>query len=545
MPFAADPIWEWGTSGYANDVFFVTVMARSIGSPLAHEVIATPQMLVIADVQAATGVNFTMDYSRPARVGTPYHISAWGVGGSGEYEYRFRFRGEDDWLLEQPHSTDNAWQWNPDLQQLGQQFVEVCARSLGSPVECEVTQVIRVEVREGVEQIWERIYGDYLADDLWLNDFVEDAAHTLHLPMNAAFAESSRSHWRAAFADQFQRFLNSGDHIEVQLYRLEYYYLASKFARLALETENDSLIPVGLEVMLSEEVARLWTEEPAWLWDSPSFPGGIKQRTEWKLNVEDPPFHYYAALTDHDMFLFAIAAELKAAARLREAEVHPVWEDVLSVARQVIETRVEWLPHGGWLYQRGFWSDHPENSRAGHPSVAPDLPPAIVVDIARDVSHSMRWPLWLQSFEQAATPNSPERAYYYHLRSGLNLQFTEKVLVQPTLEFPGYRMRNYMDGYNGIYRYQYYTAGEGRGTDPYQLSGALMFGLWAFLESAEVVAAYRGIAANFSIEDQQLSTYVGANTMRTRHPLETWPAAFENGDFEFLALLASELPITI
>lgn len=543
--YSASPIFDIDTSDLDVDIYFVTVKARSIGSPLPFEVIATPQRIVVADVAAATGVTFAMDRTVPPRIGVPYEIAAWGLGGSGDYEYRFRFRGQTDWITKKSYSPDNLWQWVPNEEDLGRQFIEVSVRSIGSPEDYEAIRVVAVEVRENIDQLWQRVYADYVADDLWLDNYVEDASHTLQLPLAGAFAKPDRTEWRQAFADQFQRFLDSGDSINVQLYRLEYYYLASRFLRLAAETEESDLIPTVLYARLLDEISRLWTVEPAWMWDSPSFSGGIRQRIEWKLTVQNPPFRYYAALVDHDMFLFGIAAELKAYLRITGGEESPVLNDILLMVRRVTEERIEWLDHGGWVYQRGLWSDHPENSRAGHPFVAPNLPPLLVPNLTRDSSHSMRWPLWLSSFQAAATPGSNEYRYYDYLRLGLNRQFVDKVLVHPTVEFDGYRLRNYMDGYNGIYRYQYYTAGAGRGTNPYGLSGALMFGQWAFLQSTEVNTAYREIASQFPLSDAVLPTYIGANTNRVRHAFETWPAAFTNGNFEFLMLLAADLPVTL
>ncbi len=543
--YSRDANWVWNTSDVPIDVYYVTVLARKIGSGFAYEAIATPLTFVIADVIPATDVVFSMDWSTPARVGDPFEVSAWALGGSGDYEYRFRFRGELDWRVEQAHSAVNVWEWTPKPEQVGTQYIEVCARSNGSPVTCEATRVVRVDIRESIEQYWQGIYVDYLSEELWQESYAEDASHTLQLPLSAAFAQPDREHWRLQFSDQFERFMTSGDTIDVQLYRLEYYYLASRFVRLAAEANRLDLIPAGLVQLLNDEVRRLWIEEPAWMWDSPSFEGGIKERIEWKLNVESPPYRYYAAIVDHDLFLFGIAAELKAYFRVVDGSSTPLLDDVMKVARQVCEQRIVWNEIGGWLFQQGMWSDHPEYAHAGHPFVAPELPPRPVDNIAEDVSHSMRWPLWLKSLEAAADPGSSAEAYFHYLRVGLNRQFTERVLVHPSAEFAGYRVTNYMDGYNGIYRYQYYTAGANRGFNPFELSGALMIGMWGYLESSQVQDVYKHLAAMFPISSSNLATYVGANTQRVRHPLETWPAAFDNGNLEFHVLLAAELAITI
>ena len=131
---------------------------------------------------------------------------------------------------------------------------------------------------------------------------------------------------------------------------------------------------------------------------------------------------------------------------------------------------------GGWLFQAGLWSDHPDYAQAGRVADSPGPAPAPVPGIGEDASHSHRLPLWLTSLAEAYPPGSEPRAYYLRLRTGLARQFQRAVLTAPVAGFPGYRTTNYMDGHNGLYRWGYPTIGPDDGYRPYELSGTFLLG---------------------------------------------------------------------
>ena len=55
------------------------------------------------------------------------------------------------------------------------------------------------------------------------------------------------------------------------------------------------------------EVNALWQQKPAWWYDN-RFAGGIEERLTWKLKQDVTTPSYYRAITDHEHFLFAMAA---------------------------------------------------------------------------------------------------------------------------------------------------------------------------------------------------------------------------------------------
>ncbi|MBM4075985.1 MAG: hypothetical protein FJ267_10110 [Planctomycetes bacterium] len=423
----------------------------------------------------------------------------------------------------------------------GNYDVEIGARSIGSPTLPEAYSVGTIEVRPNTDQLWDQVLTPYLSQDLWIEQNIEDASHTLQVPLERAFAMVDDK-WRNQFADHFRRFMEARPTINVQLYRLEYYYLASRFVTLAAKTGHVNLIPNGMTTLLYDEVEKLWLLEPAWLWDSPPFPGGIRERVIWKRDVQTVPAKYFRGITEHDQFVIAIAAELKKYERITGTTESrsPVLDDVLTVAKTLFEKFVVYQPGGGWLFQPGVWSDHPEYRYVGNPEVLPNLQQSLIDDIGEDSSHATRWPLWLKSLKEAYPDNTPGRAYYQGLINGLEIQFMETVVVAPTATFDGYRTNNFMDGRNGVYRYSYYTAGTGRGYGPYSVSATLFYGWWTFLDTDRVRNIYDYMQDRYPLNNQLVTTYVGPNTSRIRNPLETFPAAFTNGMKEVLTLLSMD-----
>ena len=158
-----------------------------------------------------------------------------------------------------------------------------------------------------------------------------------------------------------------------------------------------------------------------------------------------------------------------------------------------------------------------------------------------DTSHFARIPVFLQIIKRANIEDTEKVRYYDRLINGLREQFIENVLIEPDKETPYYRTTNYMDGRNGLYRYNYITQKD-TAYLPYQLSATLTLGWWSFL-GGEMNVVYENIYKTFPLEEKAIETYVGPNTTRERNKYVEWPAYFENGFAELNCLLASKLEV--
>lgn len=405
---------------------------------------------------------------------------------------------------------------------------------------------LEASISEIEKTLWDNTVEIYLEDDLWTSKNIYDAGHTLMIPLHAAF-RLNQNDWQLKFSQHFNRFTlemkKTNNNVEQgRLNRLHYLYLASQFLTLAKESDKDYLIPPDMVNILYNEIGNYWSVQQAEQWDSEPFKG-IKERVEWKLANKEVKRSYYRAIIDEELFIFAIAADLRTYEQLtfEKSLWSPQISDILEKAFIVFQNEVFFGNDGGWLFQPGVWTDHPDYAYAGYKDKNDINQPIPVRNIAVDSSHSHRFPLWLRSLSNAYPKNSTEQVYYENLQNGLEKQFFNKVLVQPTKDFSGYRMNNFMDGSNGVYRWNYATQGTGNGYGPYELSGTLIEGWWGFLGGEGISKVYRDLSEAFPLDKSVINVYVGPNTTRERHYLVSWPNYFTNGFAELNCRLVSEI----
>jgi hypothetical protein len=255
---------------------------------------------------------------------------------------------------------------------------------------------------------------------------------------------------------------------------------------------------------------------PAWQWDQPDFPT-LFDRVRWKLDTKEVAKSYYRAITDWDLHELAIGADLAGVASRCDLQQMPQYTESLALAREIFSNEATPTSVGGWVLQKGAWTDHPDFEYAGNDHVAPDLQPAPVPGISPDSSHSFRMPLWLVSFACAEEPGSQFRELFVQLNDQLALQWWVRTVVMPDSSFAGVRMTNFMDGENGVYRYGYPTQAPARGYGPYELSGSLNIGWWSFVGPI-AGQVYQAQLASLPLGDKEVALYTGPNTSRPRNP---------------------------
>jgi len=359
---------------------------------------------------------------------------------------------------------------------------------------CNVVAGERIDI----ERAYASVVNGVLQKPLWGADTAYNAGHYLMLPLHAAF-ELGNSDLESAFSVHYKRMLNGRSEIVGQdslsaLTRLQYLYTASRYMVLA----QKNAVP-GLNEFLLDELNRYWKLKPAWQWGRKPFEGGFSERLEWKLKTQDVKYSYYRAIIDEEMFLFGIAADLAQHHRQLNLQVPPLLNDILSVAYKVFKQESVFVEGGRWLFQPGVWADHPDYAHAGHKKTAKGLGKIPVTDIAMDVSHSHRFPLILLSMQDAELSGSRRYSFYLKLRKGLAEQFFNVVLIPPSREIPFFRTSNFMDGRDGVYRYQYGKMGVGKGYGPHALSGTLLLDWWAFLPDDRARVLYQNLLENFPV----------------------------------------------
>lgn len=367
-------------------------------------------------------------------------------------------------------------------------------------------------------QLWKANISPLLAAPLWSSPArAYSAGHVLMVPLHAAFSTGNDA-WEREFAAQFAKYMADGKDqytewgTPVRLNYMQYLYLHTRFGVLAAQAKKTDLIPAGMLDWISNLLDRLWTSESSITYGRAACTG-MKERLQYKLSLRNPAKSYYRAIIDEERYLFAEAADLRAYERITGKKLphSETLTDILDSAREVFRTRGREEPGGGWIFEPGVWSDHPDYQYAGNAEKVTGMSASPRPGIGEDTSHSHRMALWLTSLAEAYPESSSDRRFYEDLRSKLEKQFFNRVLIEPTGDFKGYRTTNYMDGSNGVYRYNYKALGAGNGYGGYELSGTFLLGWWTFLGTDRIHRAYEAQAKLYPLDENALRVYLGGS----------------------------------
>lgn len=379
-----------------------------------------------------------------------------------------------------------------------------------------------------------------LHERLWTKRDAYDAAHILMTPMHSAYAQGNKP-VIAAIRHFVAGYLKDDERPDLGLLtQLQFSYLVSQF--VVLETDGGSCGKTARSAAthLQREVVRALAS-PAWQWTRQPF-ATMFARIRWKLEQKTARPSYLKAIIDEELFALAIAADLSQVLPVCNVDVSPAVTKAVDLGYEVLSREGEFR-EGGWVFQPGVWTDHPDYRHAGNARLAPDLPEEPVKGIGWDSSHSARWPLWLESFRCSATSGSETRARIEAITEGMQNQLLSKVILHSTRSFHGIRLRNFMTGENGVYRYGYGTVGPGGGYGPFGLSFTFNLGWWSFLGEA-LAPYYEDQLEKLPFSDQVMTLYTQPvvtddTAPRPRHPLFR-PEAYLRGDLIKTVLTAAK-----
>lgn len=194
-----------------------------------------------------------------------------------------------------------------------------------------------------------------------------------------------------------------------------------------------------------------WLEAPAWHWSGP-FAGGMRERALARLDGGDKmkKRRFFRGFLDYDMHVMAVAADLKAAARVRpdllaNASERAVVEDVNQVATRVIAERVSaGANDADFSFDKGYWDDNPIAQYAGCQDKHLPSRPCPITGYTIDISHAQRWPGWLASFSAAASTEAERQ----HLAT-LRLALARRVAGDVRYSNGRLLLSNFLDGRDG------------------------------------------------------------------------------------------------
>ncbi|MBS1715734.1 MAG: hypothetical protein JST30_15515 [Armatimonadetes bacterium] len=398
------------------------------------------------------------------------------------------------------------------------------------------------EVTEHENDLFKKNIGLYLTRNSWNDDLAYLHGHFYMVPLHAAFLLDQKD-WQSQFDAHYSRLVNvpRTDLCKNPLSRMQYLYTATRFLALSAKSGRKSEVNERLFRYTADEIADRWESQDAIGFDIAHF-HGVRERVVHKLALFNPAKSYYAAITDEEAFVFAEAADLVTYSKATKTPLphESTIKDVLSTARRVFEDRGTFTRDGGWLFDVGMWTDHPDLVFAGNPQITPGMIPMKVNDITMDTSHFHRFALFVVSLRNAYPPDSDDYKFYDKIRSGLAKQMNKVVLRKPDSGFPGYRLTNFMNGMNGVYRYGSASdVGPDKGYGPYELSGTFLIGWWSFLGDADIAKAYGEISKSFPLPESVMKVYQGPVYKPAPRKDKSW---YENGLAELFASLGSKLP---
>lgn len=272
----------------------------------------------------------------------------------------------------------------------------------------------------------------------------------------------------------------------------QFAYLLAETVRLASSIKPaTSLLPSdakNLETISSflvNDILRLyWDILPAWHWARPY--ADMRERSIARL-VETPEMKkrkFFKAFIDYDLFIFAIAADIRSATRklpvlVSSTQDRELIEDIYDIANRVLDERVETGRNGEqFLFDRGLWSDNPVAEFANCRSRRQPQQPCRWENYVSDISHAQRWPMWLQSFYSAST-NDRDRQKHKLWRANLAHQISADVISFDGQGRP--LMTNFMDGNDGWYIFP-----GSENSPPSSMTGwAMRYGAWSLLAHAQ------------------------------------------------------------
>lgn len=394
-------------------------------------------------------------------------------------------------------------------------------------------------IDDNIDRLWKSTVSEYIKGDLWDDINCYDAGHILLVPMCYAF-EVNDDKKMNEFHDLFRRF---ADYLENNNYQYKYWdlshiqfcFLASTYINLCVKNDCTDEIKIELLNYLYDEsfFYCLQRREKYNINENPQYNALIAIERDFRQGKPTADLYQY-----HLSILFNLKEFSDNGNYYISEERYKIIKEALEIINAIYKEGVTFTEGDKWLMNVGTFNEHEDYAYMHYPIILEDMKPAKQQNTTWDTSHFARIPVFLQIFKRANKDNNELVNYYERLIKGLKEQFIENVLIEPNEECDYYRTTNYMDGRNGLYRYNYKTQAN-TAYQQYELSGTLFLGWWSFLGGDDIKQVYREISKTFPLSQDAINTYVGPNTTRERNSLVRWPDYFENGFAELIVLLAT------
>ncbi|MEG1705821.1 MAG: hypothetical protein RR290_04540, partial [Clostridia bacterium] len=260
---------------------------------------------------------------------------------------------------------------------------------------------------------------------------------------------------------------------------------------------------------------------------------------EWKIHNKEVERSYYRAITDIELYVLAISCDLQYYFKINgNIDNENKLKYITKYVNYIFDSEIKYVDDKIWYFQADVWSEHPDYLYATYDEIKEHLKPIPVKNIVMDSSHYSRFPLWLVSFREIQ--DEEYRKKYSKLLDDLSHTFISKVLVVPTDDFKLYRTKNYMNGINGLFRYNYMNKGNNYAHKPYSL-GTFYLGWWKFTDTKEIDNIYKSISKiSFPMSLKYRNSYTTFDKNNYENFVKgsmVYPYVLNNGYAELISLL--------
>ncbi len=289
------------------------------------------------------------------------------------------------------------------------------------------------------------------------------------------------------------------------LARLTLIKVMSAYLKLASQSEIFDIEPEienKLYDFILSEIEFFYTiPNPGW---PPLHSGTVNDRVEWGLTAwntstyDDSKRRVDYSINDDLWRLFEAVGNIKQYINFKKITSPTTIESLLTLAYRCIHEGGQFLDEG-YFFQLGITRDSRDHLYAGHLSLKKDMLAFMVDSIGRDTSHFSLFPSMINALQFAYPINSETFNFFARVNSEISRLFFNTIVEYRN---GGVFTKNYMDGSNGLYRYD--------GNDAYlsyELSGTILFGSWFYLNSKEGIYFFENLFNSFPLSIDVISIY--------------------------------------
>lgn len=295
------------------------------------------------------------------------------------------------------------------------------------------------------------------------------------------------------------KLINPMEKTQYMYLNLEYIRRNRNMDKLILKRNKNILTQIE-KTLLKE-----WKHDKGEIWQEEAFHYQGRRSRIASILLHKIPFQseksFHTAITDFELFCLMTGCSLASNQLKLNGKIKTEIEEFIVFMLQILKTQCKVYSDGRWLLQPGVWKDYSDYLFAGNTVLKENLTISKIDTISWDASHSARWPIFIHTLKSLFKTNTVENKFLTDFQKGLADQFMNKVVHQFD-SIP--RFNNFMDGWNGIYRYNYSTMKQGYA--PYTCNKHVFLSWWKILDDERINKMYQTIELNY---DYYIKEYKG------------------------------------